>query len=215
MNNKKKVFVTAVAVCLIAILSFSTLAWFNAQDDLTNKFHVATSNDPTDPEGIFSVDLKESNDPEDDGNEYLNITPNATYRKDPTVYNTGRYNQFIRVIVEVSDAKAWLDMMPAYEITDLATIFEGHAENEWSRYDAPVYSSADDTLTYVYYLNYTLAPSHSAQLFSHVHIPEVFTQDDLAKLNGGFEINIVAEALQSDNTGYDNAYDAFQNLWEN
>ena len=56
MNNKKKVFVVAVAVCLIAILSLSSLAWFSDADEVTNKFMVATSDDPTDPDDIFFVD---------------------------------------------------------------------------------------------------------------------------------------------------------------
>ena len=34
--TKKKVFVAALAICLIAIISMGTLAWCNATDDITN-----------------------------------------------------------------------------------------------------------------------------------------------------------------------------------
>ena len=55
--TKKKVFVTALAVCLIAILSFGTIAWFTASDEVTNQFKVTTSDEEGTPD--FSVDLFE------------------------------------------------------------------------------------------------------------------------------------------------------------
>ena len=57
--NKKKLLVSAVALCLIAILSMGTLAWFSADDEVTNKFMIATSEDAN-PEDIFSVDVWEN-----------------------------------------------------------------------------------------------------------------------------------------------------------
>ena len=45
--NKKKVFVTALAVCLIAILSMGSLAWFSHKDSVYNEFFVADSEDNT------------------------------------------------------------------------------------------------------------------------------------------------------------------------
>ena len=56
--NKKKVFILALAVCLIAILSMSTLAWFNAADDVTNKFMIADSDGDGTPD--FSVSVWET-----------------------------------------------------------------------------------------------------------------------------------------------------------
>ena len=40
--NKKKVFAVALAACLIAIVSFSTLAWFTADDAIDNTFTVGS-----------------------------------------------------------------------------------------------------------------------------------------------------------------------------
>ena len=56
--TKKKVFVAALAICLIAIISMGTLAWFNATDDITNNFKVATDENDTDP--TFSVKVSET-----------------------------------------------------------------------------------------------------------------------------------------------------------
>ena len=39
--SKKKVFALALAVCLIATLSFGSLAWFTDNDSVTNEFKVA------------------------------------------------------------------------------------------------------------------------------------------------------------------------------
>ena len=55
--TKKKVFVSALAVCLVVILSFGTLAWFTDTDSVKNDFYMATSNQ--DPDAIFSVDVWE------------------------------------------------------------------------------------------------------------------------------------------------------------
>ena len=65
--TKKKVFVTALAVCLVAILSMGSLAWFSAQDSVTNNFHIADSAD-NNPDDIFSVDVYEKYDSDEDGN---------------------------------------------------------------------------------------------------------------------------------------------------
>lgn len=215
--NKKKVFVTALAVCLIAILSLGTLAWFNATDSVTNKFMVADSEDEADK--IFSVDVWEyvdgdTENKDQDGNTYENIIPGGRYHKEPYVENTGLYDQWIRVKVTVSDAKAWIAALG--NDYDLSTIFEGFEDNAWTRYDEPILVENGDesTLTYVYYLNYRLAPTEKAVLFNTVVLPTQLTQQDVATLGGTFELDIVAEALQADKTG-DSAYKAFNTVgWE-
>ena len=42
-HNKKRIFVAALAACMISVLSFSTLAWFNASESVTNRFMVASA----------------------------------------------------------------------------------------------------------------------------------------------------------------------------
>ena len=110
--TKKKVFVSALSVCLIAILSFGTLAWFNATDAVTNSFKIADSNQDGTPD--FSVEVWENEIDGDDnadadgdgdnkithnGNTYKHIAPGDVLAKNPTVQNTGDYDQWIRVLV--------------------------------------------------------------------------------------------------------------------
>ena len=200
--TKKKVFVVAIAVCLIAVLSMSTLAWFSASDDVTNKFYVADSE--TDADEIFSVDVWEyvngEQTKDDDGAEFTNIYPSARYHKEPYVENTGKYDQWIRVKVTVTDANAWIALFNQYGFK-LADLFEGHDEAAWDREFDEGYDSAANTYTATYYLNYKLEPGKTAGIFNTVVIPEEFTQEDLAQFKGGFELNILAEAVQADNNG--------------
>lgn len=46
--NKKKIVLTALAVCLIAVLSLGIIVWFGNSDTDTNKFKEATSTDEPD-----------------------------------------------------------------------------------------------------------------------------------------------------------------------
>jgi len=225
MSNKKKVFVVAVAVCLIAILSMSSLAWFSDADEVTNKFMVSTSDDEDNPDDIFSVDIWENVDTDGDGvNEqvsigddvnggvYKHIYPSQTLVKEPHVENTGAYDQWIRVKVTVTMAREWNQICtdladPAGEPYELATIFKGHDETLWT-VGEKVYDDANNTLTYTYYLNEKLEPATNEILFEEIVLPYQLTQAQMATLNGGFELKMVAEAIQADNTG-DNAFDAF------
>ena len=232
MKAKKKVFVVAVAVCLIAILSMSSLAWFSDKDEVTNEFHISTSDDPTNPDDIFSVDLWESVDTDGDGVEekiavgddtngatYEHIYPSQTLVKEPRVENTGIYDQWIRVKITASDARAWnaicneLAAAKQVDELDLSYMFKGHDENVWT-VGEKVYSDADNTHTYTYYLNEKLEPKEVVTVFKSIVIPEELNQYNLATLDGGFSLKIVAEAIQADNTG-DTAQEAFATVMGN
>lgn len=199
--TKKKVFVVAIAVCLIAVLSMSTLAWFSASDDVTNKFYVADSADT--PDEIFSVEVTETGDdgnPTKDGKEYNNIAPGSVLAKDPTVTNTGAYDQWIRVRVTVTNADAWIAALGnGY---DLGTMFGGHDETVWDReFGEGGYNGNENTIEYVYYLNDKLTPGTSVKLFETVTIPTQLDQNDMVFVGAKFEMNILAEAVQADNNG--------------
>lgn len=215
---KRKTLIVALAVCLVAIMAFGTLAFFSAQDDITNKFMI-TDYDPdnpyTDPDEIFSIVVEET-DPEtgkptSDGITYDDIQPGDTVSKDPTVKNTGKYDQYVRVHVTVTNAKNWMGACEKYSITDLTTIFGDFDSANWTRVDDPVFDEDADTLTYTYYYNNVLEPDASATLFKTVKIPDSFTATEMVALQS-FELKIAAEAIQTANTGA-NAVEAFTNCW--
>ena len=209
--NKKKVLSLSIVVIMIAILSFSSLAWFSDADEITNQFMIADSE--SDADDIFSVDIWENVDgseQDQDGHIYEDILPGGRYKKEPYVENTGAYDQFVRVHVTVTNADAWIAALGnGY---DLGTMFEGHDESAWTRYEAGVYNGDENTYTMTYYLNYKLAPDAKACLFTTVVIPGHLTQNDMTFIGGQFDLTIVAEAVQTENLGdgVDTAYEAFQ-----
>ena len=241
--NKKKILALALAACLLGTVSYSTLAWFNASQTVTNKFMVATSGTGLNPnpgdsqpqDRIFSVDLYEVVDVNGDGTidettekiayrndatpgwNYEDVLPGVKYHKQPIVENTGAYDQYIRVVVTLTNASGWTQVLPADY--DLTKIFADHNEDEWVR-DEILYPGLpvrvplsggstkleNDTISYVYYLNKVLPHAaknpnvdndHMATLFTSVTLPSELTQEDMAKLvkpianpNGGFDYEL-------------------------
>ena len=210
--NKQKVFALALAVCLIATLSMGSLAWFTDDDSVTNDFFIAGSEDEN-PDDVFSVDVWEDATPDDpngeskiqDGIEYPDILPGDDLYKEVNVENTGAYAQYIRTTVTVTDAHIWQAIygevyVPLNKIaTDLNPAFSTYRI---------VYDADNDTLTYVLYYENILAVDEVVTLFTNVAIPEDLTREQAAEMAGGFQINVVAEAVQTENVG-NNAVEAF------
>ena len=225
--NKKKVLVLALAVIMIAILSFSTLAWFSDDDEVTNDFMIAGSG-TEDPDDIFSVDVWEDEDgdgepdddfPDDDkdGLEYEDILPGDELEKAAFVKNTGSYNQYIRVTMTISD---WA------EIKDLITIdlAEGFQDN-WKITSDGVgceegnlkvtndKSVENGNLVVVMFLNKKLAVGEEVKVMDLVKISTEATRDDFKSANfaDGFQIDIKADAVQTENV-----LDSYeQHEWQN
>lgn len=230
--TKKKLFTLAVAVCMIAILSFSTLAWFADDDAVTNKFQMATSTQ--DKDDIFSVDVIEGVDMNGDGdiwdtNEgdhtagigndaagetYEDILPGSQLSKRPQAWNTGSYDQYVRMHVVLSDVSVWADILTQYGLSADDLWKKTLDTANWEMLTAPVVDSSADTVTYTYYWNKTLAPdARTDKLFTIVEIPNQLTREDMAKLTDGeFTLEVIAEAVQSENLGdgVDTAYEAFR-----
>ena len=206
--TKKKVFVSALIICLLAIVSMSTLAWFSASDSVKNEFYVADSGDHTDdPDAIFSVAVWEKtpdSNEDTDGYEYTEILPGTVLTKEPHVENTGYYSQYIRAVVTISDAAAWI---AAVDGIDMAEVFLGFDESKWTNISMEQ-DTAADTLTYVLYYDGILESGKDITLFEQVKIPESLTVEQAAAFAGGFSITVKAQAVQTENVGT-NAYEAF------
>ena len=217
--NKKKVFVAAIALCLIAILSMGTLAWFNATDDVTNTFKVTTDENNADPE--FSVKVSET-DPDgnetEDGVTYYDVVPGDVISKDPKVTNTGDYTQWIRVAVTMTKANYWKDFGGSLAFTDifagstyglLADV--GNPDKKWLLVEDAVTPDANGNAVWYLYLNREFLAGSDELVFTTVKIDEDFTFDEVTSLGGEFNVTVKAEAVQRDNTG-DNAVEAFNTV---
>ncbi len=210
-NTKLKVLVITLAVCLLAMGSLGTLAWFTAEDEVTNNFLIADSEDDADE--IFSIDVWEDKTSEDtsdeekiqDGIKFEDLQPGDDLYKEVNIENTGYYAQYVRATVTVTGATTWQKLYGKiyWNLTELAT--DVNADFTLSRV---VYNADKDTMTYVYYYNNELEAGDFVTLFTDVKIPTAMTQYDAAELSGEFDINVKAEAVQTANVG-DNAIAAF------
>ena len=216
---KKRVFVVALVVCMLAILSVGSLAWFNDSKSITNDFFVGTSEDDNNPE--FSVKVSETGTDGLEttvGNEYFNVLPGATIDKNPTVTNTGDFTQWIRVKVTLNKAQGWIAAGGTVKFTEL---FEGAAYGDvvadannanvtWLLVNDDAAVDGDNATWYLY-LRTKLDPDDYSTLFTSVKIPTNFTQQEMAAFGNTFSISVVAEALQYEHTG-DSAVEAFTNV---
>lgn len=228
--NKKKVFTLALAVCLIAILSMGSLAWFSDADSVINDFYVG--GEGNDPDAIFSLDVYESVDVDgdgvidqtigyrDDGStgwEYENVVPGDKLWKKIYAENTGMYDQWVRFKVTIDNASKWsaLETKYGFKLHDLLLATDGTKLTEstdWTfAVNEIVLDETADTVTYVFYYNKVLSAEDSwIYLFQYVQIPEAFNQYDMALFAGGqFQLVAVGEAVQVDNINANNAIDAF------
>ncbi len=235
--TKQKVFVCAIVISLVAILSFGTLAWFSDSDSVTNKFMTATSDD-TDADTVFNVDIYETvpdgddddTDPDivdkgdnvDEGTDpeytYEGVLPGDKLVKAPVVENTGKYAQYVRVKITVSDASYWVALAErdGFALEDLFVIDDpDEFAANWDREIAETEVDGNaDTMTYVYYCKKVLNPNDKVALFDAVQVPTTLTKEDLVDEIGtdGFSLKLVAEAVQADNTG-DTAQEAFATVF--
>ncbi len=158
---------------------------------------------------------------EGDSWNYDNITPNDVLLKRVSTLNAGSYYQWIRMKVTVD--KKLVDLLDDYNL-DFTSILEDmdscrpgtnyvtaaktpfNSDGRWSHVRPGDYTVNEEegTCTYTFYYNAKVAPTESAVLFSTVHVPYQFTQDDMATLtDGSFAMIIKGEAVQADNTAAD------------
>ena len=209
--TKKKLFVAAVAVSLIAILSLGTLAWFTDSKSVTNNFYVATS-DLDDADEVFSVALTET-----EAGPYNDVLPGDTLAKNPTVQNTGYYDQYIRVTMTITKANEFIEYIAGGDSTLRSDVFVGFDATQWESPDnfAGVLDATKNEIVYTLYYNGILESEETVTVFTAVNMSEDLTRDEAAAFNSGatgetsFDITLVADAVQTENVGaVDTATDA-------
>lgn len=210
--NKKKVLSLALAVCLIAILSMGSLAWFTDSDSVTNDFLIAGSDGDADK--VFSIDVWEitpNGTRTDVGHEYKNILPYDLLDKEVHVGNTGSYDQYIRLTVVITEAANWLEVFGTNEnvLPDISQFVEGLHTEYWKTYAH--YDKTNDCLYYSMYWIGTdctvggdddkVAPNADIIVFEDVRIPAAMTVAQAAKFDDGFNIIVYGQAVQTRNVG--------------
>lgn len=205
--NKKKILALALVLIMLATISFSTLAWFTDKDEAVNDFTIGGAGQE-DADKIFSVDVKEKVDGEEgeqivEGMLFEKILPGDDLKKEAYITNTGSYEQYIRVVMTISD---WA------LIEDLVTInMADDVEDNWEIRNADIkngvlvdYSNSvideNGNLVVTMYLNKKLQPGETVNIMESVEISTEATQKDFANaaFADGFQITFDADAAQTE-----------------
>jgi len=235
--NKKKMLSLALVVIMIAILSFSTLAWFNDTDSVTNDFYVADSDQDGKPD--FSVDVIESTTDEngekpgtpnaDGGFSYDKLLPGDTLSKIVWTENTGDYDQWVRINITISDWSVWekaiIKALKADGVTNIGniainkyvynTLLEGFDRNLYLSKGYRNDDTVNDTATYTLYYKDIVKPGDAFQVMQNVKIPGVLEQEDMEFGTDGFTVTVKAEAVQAGNLKATSSVAAFEEVgWE-
>lgn len=206
--NKKKLLSLALVVIMIAMVSFSTLAWFTDTDSATNDFTIDGAGQ-NDPNKIFSIEVKENIDGEDlpaDNWDFLHVLPGDRYKKEAFITNTGSYDQYIRVVVTVTDWEQIKDIVTInmdYYFDENWYIYGGQAkvENDVLADYSSTTVDANGNLVFTMFLNKKLAPGKTVDIMDYVEISAAATKEDFASDNfaDGFQILFEASAVQTEN----------------
>lgn len=225
--NKKKIVVISLTVSVIAILSLGSLAWFTAEDSVTNKFMIAESTE--DPDKTFGIDVWETVDQDRDGQteevgkgtkdnnaQFEQVLPGEVITKEPVITNTGVHPMYVRAIVTVSDADYLvshiLDGDYSYNWWDTDRLLPGTPDT-W-KLDQILLQN--DELILIYYYQAELAAGATTdEIFQDVVIPTEMTVEDAMAMQD-FSVSVFGHAIQSENLAdVTNAKEAFEKYWDN
>lgn len=226
-TKSKALLLTLCAVLLIAASVLGTMAYLTSTDTVTNTFTVGKVEIKLD-----ETDVTNPTAPRVQANSYK-LLPGLTYTKDPTVtVLNGSDAAYVRMKVTFNKATEIIALCTdpefagdgptgvenAFPLIRMVNFVEANAA-KWDGIipdnmvdtkemlaDKYYFDAANDTLTYYFYYNGTVgAPNGDVRLpvlFNSITVPEWATGEQLAKLEG-FEINVVAEAIQA--AGFDTA----------
>ena len=235
-TKTKALLMSLCAVLLVAASVLGTMAYLTDSKDVKNTFtvgNVAIKLDEAkvDENGTQVVD-KDGNPVARVTRNAYKLLPGHTYVKDPTVtVLKPSVASYVRMKVTFNKASALIAMCTdpefadevtgvenAYPLIRMVNFVEANAakwdgiipdnmvDTEDMLADAKYFNAKNDTLTYYFYYNETVAAPDGnvvlPVLFDSIKVPEWATNDQLKALEG-FEINVVAEAIQAD--GFENA----------
>ena len=207
ISTKKKIVVVAVALCLVAILSMGTLAWFTASDKVVNDFYFGTTEE--DGDELFAIDVWEDNDDDGvtdkdyDGLQFDHVLPNQILYKEPHLENKGQYSQFVRATVIIEEASVLASHFEG-EWSDPANMLKGINTTDWTIGPAKFVKGGEDRIEYMFYYNHVLLSGESTtEIFKQVQLPWALTVEDALALDEHFTVTIYGEAIQSEHLEYE------------
>ncbi len=229
---KKKIFVVALVVCILAIaIASATIAYFTDTESATNTFtsgnvaiEMTEAAVKADELGHLvkddTVDRKEATE-EGATFDYGKIFPMQTIYKDPTVQNTGSEKAYIGAIITIKNDEGTIDdLLTVTGETNKTAVNEfitGLVSNgaDYTVKYAEVKDDSDQVIALQIYIIKTEALAgaddgngESADpFFTGVKIPSTWDNDEMAKCKT-LSVSVKAYAVQT--TGFANAEAAIQ-----
>ena len=225
-TKSKALLLTLCAVLLIAASVLGTMAYLTSSAEVKNTFTVGKVEIKLDEAKVTADGKPVEPAQRVQQNEYK-LMPGLTYTKDPTVtVLNGSDAAYVRMKVTFNNAAEIIALCTdpefagdgptgvenAFPLIRMVNFVEANAakwdgiipdnmvDTEEMLADKYYFDAANDTLTYYFYYTETVgAPNGDVKLpvlFNSITVPEWATGEQLAKLEG-FEINVVAEAIQA------------------
>ena len=201
-NLKKLLLAVCCAALLVCVSIGATVAYLTSNDAVKNTFTVGNVQIKLDE---AKTDDKGNGTPVEGAarvkaNKY-HLLPGHSYTKDPTVtVLAGSEESYVRMLVTVTFGK---QVDPAKLPAKLDGDFVTGYNDAWKRNGAPDIKDVNGktVVKYEYRYDGTVAARETdtvlPALFTGIQIPGTWTTDDLAAI-GGFDIDIVAQAIQAD-----------------
>ena len=220
---KRKLFTLAMAVCMIAILAVGgTLAYFTAEDDLTNVFtagKVSLKLDEQKVEQNRNGDYVSAGSGREEDKQTYDLHPGITVLKDPTIHvDVEGMSAYVaaKITVTGKGLETLLDGKGNYlDITYNNIVSGGYASEKSSSgytnyhgldyvynttscilYQDASKAEQGEWIIYMFFKN-PVTEDKDLVLFDQIKIPETYGNDEMAILNK-MEIKVEAFATQTD-----------------
>ena len=238
-TKSKALLLTLCAVLLVAASVLGTMAYLTSTDTVENTFTVGKVAITLDEAKVDVNGVAVTPAARVEENSYK-LMPGYTYTKDPTVtVKAVSEASYVRLKVTFNNAAALIALCtdPEFAEVDLTGVENAFplirmvkfVEANAAKWDGIIpdnmfeteemlanekyfaYDAKNDTLTYYFYYNETVAAPTAdvvlPTLFDSITVPDWVTGDQLAKLED-FQITVVAEAIQAD--GFKTEADAWK-----
>lgn len=231
-TKTKALLMSLCAVLLVAASVLGTMAYLTSNDKVKNTFTVGNVSINLDEAKVDENGKAVEGADRVKANEYKLLPGHTYVKDPTVTVKAGSVESYVRMKVTFNKASQIIAMCtnPDWEedapteiknawpllymvnFTDESVKWDGiimdnmfESENMLNNTKYCVYDKAADTLTFYYYYTETVAAIDAdvklATLFDSIKVPEWANNDQLKALQG-FEINVVAEAIQAD--GFEN-----------
>lgn len=219
MKTRSKIFLlTLGAVLLVTATIIGTIAFLTAQDEVVNTFTVGDVQITLDETAVNEDGTPIANANRVKQNDY-HLIPGNTYVKDPTVtVKADSEPSYVRMLVTITN---YTEMKAAFGDNFLP---QNYVDGTWDpavwAYEATTQDTANDTITYEFrYHEIVTAGNNDKELeplFTKFVLPGTVTAEDLRNLADGFDISVVAHAIQASTfNNAQEAWDAFDLQYQN